>query len=78
MATPSRIYMVQQKSPAEGAVATTRLVRCNHPSHALRHVADDLFTVAVATHDDLEALLPKGVKVERIGHEQQELPGSDE
>jgi hypothetical protein len=68
MATQSRIYVVK---PKDGGAA--RLVRCTHPSHALKHVAEKLFTVGVATHDDLEALMPK-TAVERINHEQQDLP----
>lgn len=69
MTTATRIYIVKPKT-GDGA----RLVRCTHPSHALRHVAEDLFTVGVASSDDLEAMLPRGVKVERVSHEQQELP----
>lgn len=42
--------------------------------HALRHVAESAFTVAVATVDEALALSAKGVKVEQVKHEQQELP----
>lgn len=66
MATPTRIYHVAVGS-------TERLVRATHPSHAAQHVARDLIKVRVATHDDLEALLPK-TPVEKLKAEQQELP----
>ncbi len=67
----TRIYVVTPKV-ADGKAAR-RLVRASHPSNALRHVAADQYAVAVATHDDLEALLGEGTKVERIAGEQQEL-----
>jgi hypothetical protein len=67
MAAPTRIYHV-----AVGD--TVRLVRATHPSHAAQHVARDLIKVRVATHDDLEKLLPAGTPVEVIKAEQQELP----
>ncbi len=70
--TTTRIYLVKPKS-ADGK-SPRRLVRATHPSHALRHVAEAEYSVAVATHDDLEALLSDGAKVERISGEQQELP----
>lgn len=41
MATQTRIYKV---APA-GDGGAARLVRATHPSHALRHVAADAFTV---------------------------------
>lgn len=68
MAAPTRIYRV-----AVGD--TVRLVRATHPSHAAQHVARDLITVRVATHDDLEALLPK-TPVEKLKAEQGELAGT--
>lgn len=71
MVATTRIYVV---SPKAGG-GKPRLVRAGHPSHALRHVADDSYTVTVASHDDLERLLPAGVAVERIAHEQQEIVG---
>jgi hypothetical protein len=75
MSAATRIYVVRTKQPQpDGQPAQPRLVRCTHPAHALRHVAVDAFDVAVATHDDLEDLLGAGVKVERIGPEQAELP----
>lgn len=70
----TRIYVVAPKVVEAGQPIVRRLVRCTHPSNALRHVAADQFVVAVASHDDLEALLPAGVKVEKIKAEQQVLP----
>jgi hypothetical protein len=63
-----RIYTVENN-----ATGGARLVRATHPSHALRHVAADAFTVRVSTQDDLETLLPRA-KVEDIAAEQQQLP----
>jgi hypothetical protein len=62
MATSTRIYKVGD-----------RLVRAAHPSTALMHVARETHPVRVATQDDLEDLLAKGVKVETVRHEQAEL-----
>ena len=70
MATPTRIYKVAPA--AEGGAS--RLVRAAHPSHALRHVAADAFTVKVASQDDLVAALERGTKVETISAEQLNLP----
>ena len=53
---------------------TERLVRALHESAALRHV----FTARVASQDDLERLITKGVRVENAlptaPEVQQELP----
>ena len=67
MATATRIYVAE-------VAGKQRLVRATHPSHVSQHVARDLIKVRVASHDDLEALLPKGTPVETIKAEQQELP----
>lgn len=74
MAAPTRIYVVAPKIVEAGKPVSRRLVRASHPSHALRHVAEAEYVVAVASHDDLEDLLGKGTAVERISAEQQELP----
>lgn len=66
MAAATRIYTVSDGQ-------RDRLVRATHPSHALMHVARGALTVRVATQTDLETLLPSGVEVETIKHEQQEL-----
>lgn len=44
--------------------AAPRLVRATRQGPALMFVARDAFVVRVATQNDLEALLAKGVKVE--------------
>lgn len=62
----TRIYIV-----TDGAIS--RLVRATHPSHALMHVVRDNYTVRVASQDDLETQISKGVKVEKITAEQQEI-----
>jgi hypothetical protein len=67
MATTTRIYKVSPS--ADGGKA--RLVRASHPSHALRHVAADAFTVKVASQDDLVLAFERGIKVESIEAEQQ-------
>lgn len=43
---------------------TPRLVRATRQGPALMFVARDAFSVRVATQNDLEALIAKGVKVE--------------
>lgn len=70
MAALTRIYKV---APAASG-GPARLVRATHPSHALRHVAAEAFTVKVASQDDLVAAFETGTKVETIAAEQQELP----
>lgn len=52
---PSRIYVA-----SDSAGKGERLVRANHPGHALRHV----FKVRVASQSDLERLIGRGAKVE--------------
>lgn len=43
-----------------------RLVKATVRSQALTHVANSLFTLRVATQDDLIEYLTKGVKVEAV------------
>ncbi len=75
MSAATRVYLVApNRADSEAAPVQRRLVRATHPSHALRHVAADEYTVTVAGQDDLIALLGDGVQVEAIGHEQQEIP----
>lgn len=64
-----RIYTVERDGKK-------RLVRASHPSVALTHVARSEYDVRVATQNDLESLLPQGVKVEDVKAEQQKLPGT--
>ena len=58
MATQQRIYIV-------GTVDNqVRLVKASVRQQALTHVANKLFTVRVASQDDLIDALGKGIKVE--------------
>lgn len=74
MAAQTRIYVVAPAAVVEGEKPKRRLIRATHPAHALRHVASSEYGVAVASQDDLIALLGDGVQVEDLQHEQQELP----
>lgn len=67
-----RIYAVRDNRP-EGR---TRLVRATHPAHAVKHVAESAFSVAIASQDDLVKLLGMGVEVENLKQEQAELPAT--
>ncbi len=58
----TRIYIIKPKT----SDPKPRLVRAGHPSTALRHVADDAFSVKVASQDDLEAAFLAGIKVEKL------------
>lgn len=74
MAAQTRVYIVTPKrADSEQEPVHRRLVRATHPSHALRHVAADEYNVAVASQDDLIALIGDGVQVETIAAEQKEL-----
>jgi hypothetical protein len=55
-----RIYKVT--SPG-----SNRLVRAANQASAIRHVAHDTMQCAVASQDDLVALLSRGAKVEEPG-----------
>jgi hypothetical protein len=70
MSAPTRIYVVTPKT----GDTPPRLVRATHPTHAIRHVADAAYSVAVASQDDLVAAFERGIKVEALRHEQPELP----
>lgn len=76
MAKPTtRVYLVAEKrEDSEANPVRRRLVRASHQANALRHVAEDVFSVSLATQEDLIALVSDGVQVERIGPEQQQLP----
>lgn len=56
----TRIYLVGSNDPA----FPVRLVKAAIRQQALTHVAQSLFTVRVASQDDLITYLGKGVKVE--------------
>lgn len=58
MAT-QRIYMVG--TPEKGK----RLIKATHRQQALTHVANSMFTIRVATQDDLVESLGEGVQVEQ-------------
>ncbi len=58
--TAQRIYIVGSNDPAH----PVRLVKATVRQQALTHVAQTLFTVRVATQDDLVKALSDGVKVE--------------
>jgi hypothetical protein len=68
MTAATRIYAVRKRLPRVGEPATeTRLVRAPNAAQALRFVAADTLTVAVAGQDDLVELVAGGVKVEEAG-----------
>ena len=64
----TRIYAVEVIEE-ESTDERTRLVRAANNSQALRHVAQLHFKVRVASQEDLEILLPSGVKVEQAKQE---------
>jgi hypothetical protein len=68
MAAITRIYTVSSRKGG-----APRLVRATHPAHALRHVADGEYTVAVASQDDIVTAYESGTKVENLTAEQQQL-----
>lgn len=59
MKTASRYYVVENKATNE-----RRLVRATHPNHAIRHVAQNVFSVHVPTQDEL-------IELAKIGAEQE-------
>lgn len=66
-----RIYIVGSSDPA----FPVRLVKASVRQQALSHVAQSLFTVRVASQDDLVNALGKGIKIENAKDgDQLELP----
>lgn len=61
MAAAKRIYTV---TITEGDQVTTRLVKAQNPSQAIRHVSDPMFKAEIAGQDDLVRLVGSGVTVE--------------
>jgi hypothetical protein len=62
MAATTRHYKLTEKGK-EGF----RLVRAGHPNQVLTHAIDkSRFKVAVATDEDYEAALEKGIRIEKI------------
>lgn len=53
-----------------------RLIRASHPNHVIAHVAQELDKPKVASQDDLETLLGKGVAVESVKPMQADLPAT--
>lgn len=70
MSTPQRTYRVARRD----GTGPERLIKSPNGAQALRHVAADTLTVSVASQDDLERLLPAGVKVEKSGDAAQAEP----
>lgn len=69
--TATRIYIVGSNDP----MFPVRLVKASIRQQALSHVAQSLFTVRVASQDDLIKALGSGVKVENAKDgDQLELP----
>ena len=69
--TASRIYIVGSSDP----VFPIRLVKASIRQQALSHVAQSLFTVRVASQDDLVNTLGKGIKIENARDaDQMEIP----
>jgi hypothetical protein len=60
----TRIYKVVGLTPDD-----VRLVDASHPNAAIRHVAESIYSVSVASTKDVAALLGRGVKVEEAKHE---------
>jgi phosphopantetheine adenylyltransferase len=68
MATSQRIYLVTTNEGKK------RLVKATQRQQALSHVANSLFTVRVASQDDLVEALTSGTEVENYKNpEQMEL-----
>jgi hypothetical protein len=69
--TATRIYLVGSSDPA----FPVRLVKASIRQQALSHVAQSLFTVRVASQEDLIKALSSGIKVENARDaDQLELP----
>ena len=69
MATSQRIYLVTTNDGKE------RLVKATQRQQALSHVANSLFTVKVASQDDLVKALTGGAQVEQYKQpDQMEIP----
>lgn len=69
MATAQRIYLVTTNDGKE------RLVKASLRQQALSHVANSLFSVRVASQDDLVQALTKGTQVEHYSNtDQLEIP----
>jgi hypothetical protein len=58
MSTPTRIYLIVDQT-----TETKQLIRASNQAQAVRHAAQNKFSVTVATQDDLVALLKTGAEV---------------
>lgn len=65
MATSQRIYLVTTNDGKK------RLVKATQRQQALSHVANSLFTVRVASQDDLVEALTSGTEVENYKNPEQ-------
>ena len=69
--TAQRIYIIGSNDPAH----PIRLVKATNRHQALTHVAQSIFTVRVASQDDLVKALTGNIKVENARDaDQLELP----
>lgn len=68
-ATATRPYIVTDK-----ATGKQRIVQAGTSAQALRHVAADTYTVAIAKANDVIALMASGVKAEVAGAEPEAEP----
>lgn len=61
----TRLYVVEDRTDK-----TLRLVRATYKLMALRHAASKRYSARIATKDDIESLLTKGVQPELANEEQ--------
>jgi len=57
-----RIYIVRNKTDGEN---TSRLILAGNPAQAMRHVANDLFSVKAASATDVAELMGAGATLEK-------------
>jgi hypothetical protein len=76
MSTGTRIYVVSDKAGTTDK-PQHRLIEAVNPSQALRHVAEGLFDVEVASQKALVRLAGEGIKVEEASAkpQTQQQPG---
>jgi hypothetical protein len=70
-----RYYLIERGEVREGGtVKVQRLVQAPNPSAALRHVAQSVYTVKVASQQDVVDVMTAGVKPEVAGAEPEPDP----
>lgn len=74
MTVKTRVYIVAPKIAEAGKPDSRRLVRGINQAQVGRYLADQ-WSITVASQEDLEALLPAGVKVEKA-EQPAELPST--